>query len=175
LDRQILEREIVDYDVFFESSLSSDWFYHTVNTLWLDVIQELEFDSKLSSWTLSTTSTILWESYEITLYSWIKFVQQSIIDSTQNLHSFFSWNNEFRVEWSLWWAYLNSLFIYYYDENRKITLSSIRDITGFTLYSTLRIRNEFWKKTFYWNWVKILPPVLFYFERNWVEKIISIN
>ena len=44
-----------------------------------------------------------------------------------------------------------------------------------TAYSSLIVKNIWWKKEILWNWATSENEIYLFFENNWLEKFIKIN
>ncbi len=183
LNSEVKSKKILDYSLTIERSKNQRGITYTTNTLGLNYIQKIDFDSISGSWILSTTQNPTW-SYVFKIYSWVKFETEQIIDATDTITKSFLNNQEYKISWSLSGSVLNNLYIKYYsadniikDNENTLDLIWIYDNSNksWTNYSRVDIKNLNWKKSIKWNIWWELNKIYLYFEREGIQKFIEIK
>ena len=177
LDSQVDSKKILDYEIFINNN--SLWFTWSINNLWLDNYQNLNMDFETWTWTISSNSWTI-----LKIYSWIKFQEEKIIDSSWKYsYSFLrKYNSKILAYYS--WSTLNNIFINYFspdnliinNENKlELTWINTKSDKTWNNYNNIIIQNINWKKSIIPNWWSWINKVYLFFEREWVEKFIEIK
>ncbi len=185
LDSQVLSREILDYSLNIDFNNNKRWLSYTINELWLDHRQVLDFNSQTLSWSLNTTYSSTGSSYAFKIFEGSKFQQEQVIDWADSVSITLSDNQEYKITATLSWSILNSIFVNYYSKDNiwvntetYIELISIKNIDWTIIYDSVEIRNFNGKKSITWNisWTSTeLEKVFLHFERDWIQQFIEIK
>ncbi len=182
LDSQVHSKEIIDYKIMLDINKHEYWFDYTINTLWLGYVQQLDFDSSLGSWTISSTQ--LWGtwSFAIKSYEWIKYIWEDVIQAWGILQKMYTAWEDYTITSTLSWQTLNDIFVSYYDidnlgedDGNKLELISITEEWANTNYSPIIIENKNWIKSLILNDWTLIESFAMKFEKKWAEHTIIIT
>jgi prepilin-type N-terminal cleavage/methylation domain-containing protein len=177
LDSKIDNKKILDYNIYINKN--SLWFTWSINNLWLNNSQSLNLNFTTWNWTITSNSGTV-----LKIYSWIKFQENKIIDSSWKYSYNFLKNTDSKILASLSWSSLNSIYINYYspdniikNSENKLELININSKSdkSWTWYNNIIIKNLNWKKSIKWNTWWELNKIHLFFEREWVEKFVEIK
>ena len=182
LDGQVENKEIIDYSMLLDISSNQFWYNYTVNTLWIDYIQEISFDSELWSWMLSSTQLWWTGSFVIKTYRWIKYVNEEVIQWWWTItNNYLDWE-DYKIVSTLSGQTLNDIYLWYYDidnisddNENKLELIWIKSEDWNTSYSSVLIENKNWKKKILANSLIVIDAFSLIFEKQWAQHTIIIT